>query len=398
MVDFTLARLIKAPEIDIGQSLHRAAQLRQMETANQIGQFNMREAMEKRGALGDYAQSGNVGSLKAYPDLYGQVQGNEQAAEQAKAIRNARRAQGLMPLEGEALQSGWVNALDDARRAGDLPDLMHRQLVSRPADKRMLQSLIDQAGPIPKELDRAHSDLYRAQAEALRTKPAAGFDLAPDHVRFHPVPDPGAPSGVRYEPIARNPKAAAAAGFKDPKQVADVEEGLRKEFAALAKPYFEMRDAFGRIEQSTKSPSPAGDIALIFNFMKMLDPGSVVREGEFATAQNAAGVPDRIVNVYNRMLKGERLNPNQRQDFVSQSRGLMQRQERQYQGIQKQYSDIAKRTGVNPDNTIVNFSAPDAVPEVRLTPLTPPVKEGATATNPANGRRLIFREGRWQPL
>jgi len=34
--------------------------------------------------------------------------------------------------------------------------------------------------------------------------------------------------------------------------------------------------------------------------MKILDPGSVVREGEFATAQNSAGIPERIRAKYNR--------------------------------------------------------------------------------------------------
>jgi len=39
----------------------------------------------------------------------------------------------------------------------------------------------------------------------------------------------------------------------------------------------------------------------------MLDPGSVVRESEFATAQNAAGVPDQVRNMYNKVLSGTRL-------------------------------------------------------------------------------------------
>jgi hypothetical protein len=142
------------------------------------------------------------------------------------------------------------------------------------------------------------------------------------------------------------------------RQRMESEEGLRREFATLAKPYFEMRDAFSRIEASVESVSPAGDMALIFNFMKMLDPGSVVREGEFATAQNAAGVPDRVLNLYNRMLSGERLNPTQRTDFVTQARRLLAAQQRQYQGIQTQIGTIAQRGGLNPDNVLIDFTAP----------------------------------------
>lgn len=144
-----------------------------------------------------------------------------------------------------------------------------------------------------------------------------------------------------------------------PKETADMEQSLRKEYATLAKPYFEVRDASSRVEQAAAQPSAAGDLALIFNYMKMLDPGSVVREGEFATAQNAAGVPDRIRNLWNRLLSGERLNESQRADFVGQARGLFKRQERQYQKIQNQYKQISQRLGLDPSNTILDFTLPE---------------------------------------
>lgn len=163
--------------------------------------------------------------------------------------------------------------------------------------------------------------------------------------------------------VIMDAQASASGPFKDAKQKADVEEGLRKEFASLAKPYFETRDAWGRIQQSAKSPSAAGDVALIFNFMKMLDPGSVVREGEFATAQNAAGVPERVMALYNRILSGERLTDQIRADFLNQSRGLYDRAEAQYQGIQKQYHAITTRTGADPQNTIVDFGIPGGQPK-----------------------------------
>lgn len=363
MVDFTLARLIKAPEIDIGQSLHRAAQLRQMETANQLGQFNMREAMEKRGALGEYARGGDVGTLKAYPDLYQQAQANDQATEQAKALRNARRAQRVIGLEGPDQLRAWQEEIDDAHRAGDLPSLMYQRLRGQPPNAEMLHSIINQAVPLQSV---AKDQPIIKEAD----KPLVSIERDP----------------ITRRPVARElTPGRPVDGFKDAKQRADVEEGLRKEFAALAKPYFEVRDAYSRIEQAAKAPSPAGDMALIFNFMKILDPGSVVREGEFATAQNAAGVPERIMNLYNRLLSGERLNPNQREDFVSQARGLTTVQERQYQTIQKQYEAIAKRTGVNPENTILNFGKP---PAPALTPRATPPGGGQGQIPPPSIRHL----------
>lgn len=72
--------------------------------------------------------------------------------------------------------------------------------------------------------------------------------------------------------------------------------------------------SFRKIQAAPATAS--GDLSLIFNFMKMLDPGSTVREGEFANAQNAAGVPSRILNLYNRVTEGTRLGDDQRREFV----------------------------------------------------------------------------------
>lgn len=152
-----------------------------------------------------------------------------------------------------------------------------------------------------------------------------------------------------------------AGPFKDPKQLADVEEGMRKELSTLAKPFIEVRDAYRRIENVGQNPSPAGDIALIFNFMKMLDPGSTVREGEFATAQNAAGVPDQVVNLYNRIINGYRLNETQRDDFSGHARRLYKTQESQYNQTVQNFKDIAGRKGLDPRNIILDQSSEPSV-------------------------------------
>lgn len=68
--------------------------------------------------------------------------------------------------------------------------------------------------------------------------------------------------------------------------------------------------------------SAAGDISLIFAFMKMLDPGSTVREGEFATAQNSGSVNENIWASYNKAVTGERLVPSRRADFKGQAKAI----------------------------------------------------------------------------
>jgi hypothetical protein len=54
---------------------------------------------------------------------------------------------------------------------------------------------------------------------------------------------------------------------------------------------------------------------MIFSFMKMLDPRSVVREGEQAQAKGTGGIYDTLVNTFNSIQGGNSLTDGQRTAF-----------------------------------------------------------------------------------
>jgi hypothetical protein len=101
------------------------------------------------------------------------------------------------------------------------------------------------------------------------------------------------------------------------------------------------------VRAAAQDASPAGDLSLIYQTMKAYDPNSSVREGEFATAQNAASVPEKIRNAWNRAMTGERLNPQQRADLVHsvEQQGVSQRT--LVKKVMDRYGDIATRNGLN---------------------------------------------------
>lgn len=146
----------------------------------------------------------------------------------------------------------------------------------------------------------------------------------------------------------------AASELKKPGDQRKGEGGIRKEFTGNAevKDFGKQASAFGRVVSSAQDPSAAGDLALIFNYMKVLDPGSTVREGEFATAQNAGGVGERVISLYNSIKRGERLSPDQRADFVDRARRLYLGAEQGYQGIREQYAGIAGQYGYDIDRSV----------------------------------------------
>lgn len=110
---------------------------------------------------------------------------------------------------------------------------------------------------------------------------------------------------------------------------------------------------------AASSPSAAGDIALLYAVMKMNDPTSSVREGEFATAQNAGSVPERVRSQYNKLLSGETLTAEQRADFVSTAGRIYKGQVQNYDRLRSRYEALAIRAGVDPADVIGETHAID---------------------------------------
>lgn len=155
----------------------------------------------------------------------------------------------------------------------------------------------------------------------------------------------------------KNPTKIVAqmAKSKDPEKMGGLEDTVRKEFLGQAKSYIEIGQAYKKIQESAKDPSAAGDLALIFNYMKILDPGSVVREGEFATAQNAAGVPDRVKAQYNQIVDGQRLTENQRRDFLNQAKNVTRSQKDNFdQTLLPFYRGIVQDRNLKESNVLFN--------------------------------------------
>ena len=151
--------------------------------------------------------------------------------------------------------------------------------------------------------------------------------------------------------MAQNAQTARiAAGNVQGNRVASVEDRMADDYDKAVKNDKIIVNAFENLKSTPQSA--AGDISFIYQYMKMLDPGSVVREGEFATAQNAAGVPERISNMYNRALKGTRLSPAQRQEFLATADQLATVANRRIEGVRSDTTEKAKRRQVNIDNII----------------------------------------------
>ncbi len=142
----------------------------------------------------------------------------------------------------------------------------------------------------------------------------------------------------------------------DPLEGFDDEKKLRDEYTKFSADYIDVTQALRKVEQAGVAGTPAGDISLVFAYMKMIDPGSTVREGEAATVRNARGVPEGVMNLYNQLVNGLTLTPEQRQDFTSQAMGMYEGYAQSYQQLTDNYNKLAESYGLDPSKVTIDFS------------------------------------------
>jgi hypothetical protein len=169
------------------------------------------------------------------------------------------------------------------------------------------------------------------------------------------------------EKMSRSEIAAEQKAEAEARKAADTgvnfetEKKLRDEYVGQTKDFKTIQSAWRSIKTSGGEPSAAGDMSLIFGYMKLLDPGSTVREGEYANAQNAGGVPDRVVASYNKLLNGQILSDSQRKDFLGQAKKQYDSRRGEYGELKKSYTALAKEYGLEPKRVVVEFDMPEEV-------------------------------------
>jgi hypothetical protein len=140
---------------------------------------------------------------------------------------------------------------------------------------------------------------------------------------------------------------------------------LKGEFKSepVYKAYQEMQSAYNQITDSLKSESPAGDLAAATKFMKLLDPGSVVRESELAMAMSASGALDRARNYAELRISGKKLTPTQRKDFQQLSDQLFGTATTVYNSKRNELAEQGSAFGLNADRAL---GAPAKMPSKNI--------------------------------
>jgi hypothetical protein len=194
--------------------------------------------------------------------------------------------------------------------------------------------------------------------------------------------------GLESQKAALELEALKSTGGMDPTKTFEQEEKLRKEFQGRTKVYGELGTTFNNIKSSAEAKNGPGDIALITGFMKMLDPGSVVRETEFATARDTAGLYERLLNTSQKLQSGQlfALDSKQRQEYVNLAKQYLDSAQKKAGEDKKALGVVVKNYRLNPDNVFGPETA-EAPPAPSPNSVT---VNGQTFNRPAN-----FTDAQW---
>lgn len=169
---------------------------------------------------------------------------------------------------------------------------------------------------------------------------------------------------MREQTSATRDVASATREAAKIKDARDTEMKLADDYRAQSKNFKEVADAYGQISKTLDkaTTSPAATLAAATKFMKLLDPGSVVRESELGMAMAASGVIDRAFNYYNVLQSGKVLTKQQAADFKNITQQIYQAAQESQGKIDADFSSKAQQYGLRPEMVVQDLGQKNRAP------------------------------------
>jgi hypothetical protein len=282
-------------------------------------------------------------SPKTTEDYFGgilaEMPGGKDVLEAALKLTEERRAAAEAPFK---LQEAQAKAKGEEAKAKVAFETAPDEIAKAKALRQYEQAKATTAAVEAKYAEKLKlGDLEKMGADLGLTKAQTGSALAT-----------AKKLGIESQKATLELAALKATGGMDPAKTFDQEEKLRKEYQGRTKVYSELGSTYQNIKASSEAKNGPGDIALITGFMKMLDPGSVVRETEFATARDTAGLYERLLNTSQKLQSGQlfALDSKQRQEYVNLAKQYLDSAQKKANEDKKALGVVVKNYRLNPDN------------------------------------------------
>lgn len=301
------------------QALQSGPQQRMAQLPTMLKMAELQQDAARRAALG-----------RVFPNTGGMVQTGGQPRFDRTAMSE------YLSLGGDPAKLKALRELDE----GDKPQLVTVQTPQGPVQRwvRPGEGTGVDVGP-----------QYRSELD-----PAAREAKIQDRIRTEQLLDPlmrGRAAAGRSLNVNQN--FPARQDFKD-------EQALRKEYMDESASFKKLTEGYQKVKgalASDPTKSAPATLAGATQFMKMLDPESVVRESELQMALQSTGLLDRAMNLHNQVMAGKVLTPKQVEEIGKIADTVYNAaatgQGRRFETYRKMAGDYG-------------FSGDRAVPELRL--------------------------------
>lgn len=183
---------------------------------------------------------------------------------------------------------------------------------------------------------------------------------APEKPPVDPLVEVVDPKNPRQTIMVPRSQAAGKSGpgsLTRDRQDREDADGIRKEFNSL--PEVKAYKAVVPIIESVKKAKddPAGDLALVYGVGKVLDPDSVVREGEMTLVLKSGSILERVLGSARVNFGKGRLSPAMRQRLIGMLQQRADEYRGQYDGARKTYEGVAKQRGYDPSQIFTEIGS-----------------------------------------
>ncbi len=318
--------LLQAEQIKGARAQSRAFQRQEAGQNALLTAFQNNDFTTPAGQQAIIGQVGQVAPTRALElqERFGRLN----AQDQAKVAQEGRTtARALVGVRDQASYTQALSTLPPQISAGLPPQY----------DPQVVQSTIQQAQTIDNLTVSAGTQAQISAADA-RTQ----------------LPTPPLSEARQAQQLAQIEARRAPTATPDPQDQFKNANTLRDEFVSQTNNFAEAQRGLQKVQAAANDNTGAGDVALIFGFMKTIDPGSTVREGEFATAENTGSIDERTWGLYNNLVRGDRLTPSQRERFAATAASQFEAQRATYDQTVAEYTRLAESFGLPPANVVVD--------------------------------------------
>lgn len=332
-----------------GAMAGRGTRLQALGTGGLSGLLAYSQAIDRKQGARQEDQAQQYRDLQMQA-MQAQLAEQQRAGKQRETDQSAWSAAFAPTTPQQALQGGGGPTVSNAAQIGQMPAFDPRQMFSLGASPQAVSQAVEfnQAlNPAPKLRDVAPGAMVidERTGKTVFQAPAKPEALPNDVREYQFAVGQGYKGSFADWDVARRRAGASSISVSTGQKGFDNTLKLRGDFRSepVYKAHQEMSSAYAQIKQSLKQASPAGDLAGATKIMKLLDPGSVVRESELGMAMAASGLLDRVENYATNILKGTKLTPTQRQDFQRLADALYAESVKGYNAKRGEYQGIAER-------------------------------------------------------